>query len=1251
MSRVYEIFAVIALSAALILIAAAPGAGQSLPAEPSSADANEVLQVETRSGNGTDDMRTRNQPPVLQNGYVNPEEGDQGEQFDFDVEFTDPDGDPPDWVRVYIDGVSHTMSVISGLEWWHRYSTSDLEAGTHEFYFRAADPSGATARFPATGSISGPVVFASCNGMLRNGYVNPEDGDLTTEFDFDVEFYDPDGTGPVWVKVFIDGSSHYMEMIEGLPYWYRYTTTLGYGDHEFHFTAIDPDDCTYRFPPTGEIDGPVVPVYCAGQLINGFVDPEQALYDDQFEFFVEYDHPLEWEPEQVRVVIDGTESCAMTYAPGSTYWYEYMTPLEPGPHYYHFEADDAEGCFYRQPETGEFLGPACVLDQQKLCLDPVEGHILYYTDNDDDGWHDPEEPYYDGDHPLSNDWNGDNSCWMASAANLLTCEGLSNPYETWLGTGGAPSPVTRPWGETSYAPGGGGARTFDDGGFQNYCLSHAGESFIGPIISDDEFGVGEWSSNPVNWCSARLGEGYPVGLAAFWGSPARGADPGWMSDDRQDGYHAITLWGIDAESGMLVITDSDDLTPADDDHLGPRLVSYVYSSRDWLIPSLYDGIDAHVNYAVAFAPTVNNDPILTECIVEPPSGTASTEFYYSAHYFDEDGDAPSLIQVTIDGTAYAMVLSDGGTPHDGEYTHGPVYLLEGSHAYYIYCEDGNGGSARCPGTGAYEGPEVGDCPSFQDITSGPVGDSADGNGASWGDCDGDGDLDLFLSNHNSADRFFENDGLCGLTDATVSPLGNTGYGRGPTWGDYDNDGDLDLYLARGLSGNLLYRNDGSCLFSVASGSGAEDTGNAKSSAWVDVDNDGWIDIYVGNAGDNGLYRNNRDGTFSSVDDPLFVDAGQTMGMAWADYDNDGNQDVYLSNTGSSNKLLRNLGDWLFEDATSAPLDDSSDGRGAAWADYDNDGDLDLYLANIGGNRLFRNEGDGSFSDATTPVLEGLASSLGVAWGDYDNDGDLDLYVANSDAANVLLENQGDGTFIDATRGPLGDTSTSRTGVWGDCDGDGALDLYIVNQGANKLLKNSGCSENNWLRVDLVGGLTNMSAIGARVEVYTGRGVQIRELNGGMGFRSQDPLCLQFGVGSASSVDSVVVRWPATGVVDRYTNVTPGQTLMAPETIVGIDDGLDSAPLAFTSSNYPNPFNPSTVIAYELRMGGRVSLRVYDTSGRLVRELLRDRPQRPGAYTVPWNGTDDRGQAVASGAYFYRLEAGGEELTRKMILLR
>jgi hypothetical protein len=402
---------------------------------------------------------------------------------------------------------------------------------------------------------------------------------------------------------------------------------------------------------------------------------------------------------------------------------------------------------------------------------------------------------------------------------------------------------------------------------------------------------------------------------------------------------------------------------------------------------------------------------------------------------------------------------------------------------------------------------------------------------------------------------------------------------------------------------------------------------------------------------NRLYRNDGTGAFTDVSTSPIDDAGQTSGAAIADYDDDGDPDIYITNTGAQpNRLFRNDGGGAWTDVTPGSLSLTSDSRGAAWGDYDNDGDLDLYVANGGGaNQLFRNDGSGAFVDVTSGVLANAGVARGVGWQDYDNDGDLDLYIANLNSANVLIRNEGWGIFTDGTIAPLDDPGYGIGTAWADYDGDGDADLYLGNAfGPNVLFRNDLASSNHWLHVRLVGVASNHGGIGARVRVVAGVLDQIREVQCGSGYVSQGSLAAEFGLGPNASVDLVEVYWPS-GMV---TSINSGIGI---DRVITVAEAATAAPevprVTRMYAPHPNPFNPRTTVTFDLAEAGPVTMRVYDSKGRLVCTILDGVPYEPGTWHPIWDGTDTSGRSVASGVYHVRFQAPGRVETKSVTLIR
>ena len=434
-------------------------------------------------------------------------------------------------------------------------------------------------------------------------------------------------------------------------------------------------------------------------------------------------------------------------------------------------------------------------------------------------------------------------------------------------------------------------------------------------------------------------------------------------------------------------------------------------------------------------------------------------------------------------------------------------------------------------------------------------------GGAWADYDNDGDLDLYVSVWNAPNHLYRNDGGGVFVDVSMAPLNDAGYGGRAAWADYDNDGDLDMVLAQSQGSNL-FRNDGGGVFvDVAPGEPVEMSGVlARGASWGDMDNDGLVDLYMAvrenDLPSNSLFHNAGSDTFTNITSGDLLTNVIGRGCTLADYDNDGDLDIFLPagqpavNTTydqTIDKLFRNNGDGTFTDVSAPPINSDSHSRGSAWGDYDNDGDLDLAVATwtvngVGGDdHIYRNNGDGTFTEVTPATLLDNEQSRSVAWMDIDNDGDLDLYWGYR-GPNRLFLNDGAGNFTEVTSmvPALANTENCYGTSFADYDADGDLDVYITNtSGQNRLIRNDLNNGNHWAIFDLTGTISNRSAIGARITVTTGSLTQIREINSGSSYLDQHMIPAHFGLGAATVIDEVSIRWPS-GQVQVLTNLAVDQ---------------------------------------------------------------------------------------------------------------
>ena len=297
-----------------------------------------------------------------------------------------------------------------------------------------------------------------------------------------------------------------------------------------------------------------------------------------------------------------------------------------------------------------------------------------------------------------------------------------------------------------------------------------------------------------------------------------------------------------------------------------------------------------------------------------------------------------------------------------------------------------------------------------------VKDHSPSDGATFADVDNDGDLDCYVVTwYNQKNYFYLNNGDGTFTRPGIYPfeLVNT-YSETASWGDYDGNGWVDLYITNsaGNQKNLLYRNDGMnqgvmVFTKIDNQPPVAQAKTSRSANWVDVNNDGKPDLFVSHESNelNDLFINMGGGNFQQMSgDPLVTALASSISSSWGDVDNDGDMDVVIANSGNfqpqNNMLFLNNGDGSFTRVTTGDLvNDGGCSYGSTMYDMDNDGDLDIFITNgfcngVIKNFYYRNEGNGifvrdttTFPDLTTPA------SYGVACGDLNNDGWPDVVVA------------------------------------------------------------------------------------------------------------------------------------------------------------------------------------------------------------------------------------------------------------------
>jgi enediyne biosynthesis protein E4 len=542
-----------------------------------------------------------------------------------------------------------------------------------------------------------------------------------------------------------------------------------------------------------------------------------------------------------------------------------------------------------------------------------------------------------------------------------------------------------------------------------------------------------------------------------------------------------------------------------------------------------------------------------------------------------------------------------------------------------------------------------------------------GSGVAVLDFDRDGDEDLFAGD-GTRSILYENDGKgcfhdvtesAGLAKSATEGIAATGVAAG----DVDGDGHVDLFVTDAFGTSRLFRNGGDGRFvEITATSGIRTPRSTRSAAFADVDGDGDLDLFVCVTGDyyaqmpdppyeaedaapNLLFVNDGHGRFRDASREWGIDGSKRWSLSslFADYDGDGRADLVVTNDFGLKNLYRNDAGKRFVDVTShAGVSDRAYGMSGAWGDFDGDGQLDLYTTGCStqwffldeypglpipfpgrlflstavswmekmtrGNSLFLQRADGTFADATS---SSGARRAGWNWSavaaDLDDDGWLDLYATNGMwgdgrdhdrelefwwetlaywndyvALRKTFDRKGAGIagierdryFVNRRGNPnardpeekdpmfedrafldgLDLETNGRAVVAFDANGDGALDVYVRSVEAPEALFLGSRSEGeHFLRLRLAGspGQDNSGGIGAQVVATLPGGRKVvRENGNASGYLSTGSPIVHIGLGVATYLEDLTVRWPSGRVqklgpvlaVDRTLNVDEEKAL-------------------------------------------------------------------------------------------------------------
>jgi len=541
----------------------------------------------------------------------------------------------------------------------------------------------------------------------------------------------------------------------------------------------------------------------------------------------------------------------------------------------------------------------------------------------------------------------------------------------------------------------------------------------------------------------------------------------------------------------------------------------------------------------------------------------------------------------------------------------------------------------------------------------------------WGDVDNDGDPDLFVGGRGeSSSRLYRNvDGR--LVDATAEfglTTVNTHDVRKAQFVDFNGDGLLDIfYLTENTHGlRLLEQLTNHRFRSRRAVSEMEFFDLIRSAAWMDVDGDGSQELILSNGETSSSpaivlsaseleYVENRG-------EPMGIELGSVGAICTEDFDGDGDLDIFLGSTDGSTlpQFLRNeeLGydDWA-DRFGMIPKMGTTD---AVWLDYNNDQQWDLflpgtseYMALFRGAQCYNSHGlvmEPAIAENGLTMFGADAVSAQAV--DANMDGWTDLYLTKPDGCVLLMNLEGQ-RWADVTASAnLVYLSAFLSSAWADYDLDGDLDLAVATgEEGFRIYRNCVVNPHEFVNLRLVSGNGTSPALNCRVWMQFEMAKKIGTTTIGTGSINSDPSHVMLVNSSNYKSDQVnlIVNWPS-GAESRYSlsDLTLNTTNVLREPVITGEmpepvTGADRIPMECVVS--PNPFNPSTMVSFNVPEAGMVDLKVFNLMGQEVASLARGSYQA-GSHRVTFDG-----HALPSGLYLARLTVNGESRISRMLLAK